>query len=67
MSKARSRVIFLAISITDLGATVPMQNERQALKQHYGKNSQFAKRVDAMSDSQVLAIYLRLKGKGLIK
>lgn len=41
--------------------------ERDALKQYYGKTSQFAQRVDKMSDSQVLAIYLRLKGKGFVK
>ena len=41
--------------------------EREAIKYVYGKNSQFAKKVDKMSDSQVIAIYLRLKLKGIIK
>lgn len=38
-----------------------------ALKKHYGVNSAFAKRLDRMSDDQVIAIYLRLKGKGVLK
>lgn len=41
--------------------------ERLALIQYYGKHSQFANRLSTMSDSQVIAIYLRLKAKGVIK
>lgn len=40
---------------------------RNALRNHYGVNSAFAKRLDAMRDGQVIAIYLRLKNKGVIK
>lgn len=41
--------------------------ERLALIAYYGKNSQFANRMRTMSDSQILAIYFRLKAKGAIK
>jgi hypothetical protein len=41
--------------------------EREAIKHVYGKNSQFAKKLDKMSDSQIIAIYIRLKSKGVIK
>ena len=41
--------------------------ERNAVKAYYGRNSQFARRLDTMSDSQVIAIYYRLKSKGFVK
>lgn len=41
--------------------------KRQALKAHYGPGSAFTKSLDKMPDNQVIAIYLRLKAKGVIK
>lgn len=41
--------------------------ERIALTVHYGKNSPFARKLKSMPDTQVIAIYLRLKKKGEIK
>lgn len=43
------------------------QAERIALTEYYGKNSPFASKLKSMPDNQVIAIYLRLKNKGVIK
>lgn len=40
---------------------------RTALKSYYGPGSSFSKGLDKKPDSQVIAIYFRLKNKGLIK
>jgi hypothetical protein len=40
--------------------------ERDLLKRAY-PNPQWAKKVDEMSDSQVVAVYMRLKAQGVIK
>lgn len=42
-----------------------MSNERHALKMMYGPKWQA--KVDKMSDSQVIAIYLKFKKEGKIK
>lgn len=40
---------------------------RQELIKYYGAGSSFAQRVKLMKDSQVTAIYFRLKKKGVFK
>lgn len=40
---------------------------KQAIRFYYGTGSSFSKRLDTMSDSQVIAIYMRLKSKGVIR
>jgi hypothetical protein len=40
---------------------------REALRQYYGSGSPFAEKLKTMSDGQVIAIYFRLKNKGVIK
>jgi len=44
-----------------------ISQQRRALAEYYGVNSAFAQRMKTMRDSQVTAIYLRLKGKGILK
>lgn len=40
---------------------------RETLRVYYGSGSPFAQKLKTLPDRQVLAIYLRLKTKGLIK
>lgn len=40
---------------------------REELRRHFGAASPFSKRLDRMKDSQVIAIYYRIKNKGEIK
>jgi hypothetical protein len=40
---------------------------REALRSYYGSGSPFSKRLDKMPDNQVIAIYYRLKEKGVLK
>jgi len=40
---------------------------KDALRTYYGSGSPFSKKLDSMSDSQVIAIYYRLKQKGVLK
>lgn len=43
------------------------QKERELVKAVYKNSPTWAKKVDAMSDAQLTAIYMRFKLKGLIK
>jgi hypothetical protein len=40
--------------------------EREALKTLYNRSPNWCRKVDQMSDSQVIALYLRFKRKGIL-
>lgn len=44
-----------------------VQQMRVELRRHYGAAAPFSKRLDKMPDNQVIAIFYRLKNKGVLK
>ena len=44
-----------------------VQHMKKELRNYYGPAAPFSKRLDKMSENQIIAIYLRLKKKGVLK